>query len=315
MRFKGPDCGWTKATGGGGSALVRKATPMCLVIFDIDGTLIKSTETDADCFVRSLAEICGFGDVDTDWSRYKRVTDSGVFHEIHEARTGRTPSAVEVSRFRQHFVSLLAQASSECPLLPMAGAPQLLAWLSRSEQYRVALATGAWREAARLKMASAGLCYDDYPAAAGDDASGRESIIRLSMRRAADRYGGFDSAVYIGDAVWDARACRAVGIPFIGIGVGARATRLLEEGAMCVFPDLSDQGTFLRSLDASATWPGTAAGHDINRRVNQSIDVDSSDPTPANFRPARTFCCGSPVPPSRPTGGSTAGRYDRNPCS
>ena len=59
---------------------------MPLVIFDIDGTLTQTTNADADCFVRSLAEVCGFRDVNTDWSGYKRATDSGVFHEIHQDR-------------------------------------------------------------------------------------------------------------------------------------------------------------------------------------------------------------------------------------
>jgi beta-phosphoglucomutase-like phosphatase (HAD superfamily) len=59
---------------------------MRLVIFDIDGTLTETAKTDEECFARSLAEVCGFGDVETDWSRYKHTTDSGIFHEIHEAQ-------------------------------------------------------------------------------------------------------------------------------------------------------------------------------------------------------------------------------------
>jgi len=143
---------------------------------------------------------------------------------------------------------LLAQASAKSPFLAVAGATQFLASLSRSAEHRVALATGAWRDAARLKMASAGLCYDDYPSASSDDACDRESIIKLSIQRATDRYGGFDSTVYIGDAVWDARACRALGIPFIGIAAGVRATRLIAEGVVRVLPDLSDRDSLLRSL-------------------------------------------------------------------
>jgi phosphoglycolate phosphatase-like HAD superfamily hydrolase len=54
--------------------------------------------------------------------------------------------------------------------------------------------------------------------------------------------------VYVGDGVWDARACRSVGIPFIGIGTGSRATRLSAEGAVCVFPDFNDSDIFLRSV-------------------------------------------------------------------
>jgi phosphoglycolate phosphatase-like HAD superfamily hydrolase len=43
---------------------------MRLIIFDIDGTLTQSTEADEECFVRTLAEVCGFGDIDTDWSPF-----------------------------------------------------------------------------------------------------------------------------------------------------------------------------------------------------------------------------------------------------
>ena len=221
---------------------------MRLIIFDIDGTLTRTMKADEECFVRSLAEVCGFNDVDTDWFRYKHATDSGVFHEIYESRAGRSPLPSEISQFRQHFVALLAQASSEAAFTAVAGAAQLLSRLADSAEHRVALATGAWRDSARLKMTSAGLCYDDYPAASSDDALDRESIIRLSMQRAARRYGRIGSTVYVGDGVWDARACRGVGIPFIGIATDSRAARLSAEGAVCVFPHFSDTDLFLSSL-------------------------------------------------------------------
>ena len=221
---------------------------MRLVIFDIDGTLTATMKADEECFVRALAEVCGFGEVDTDWSRYKHTTDAGIFHEIHEIRTGRAPSATEVSRFRQHFVRLLGQVSSESPFVAVTGAVRLLSRLASSAGHRVALATGSWRDSACLKMASAGMCYENFPSASADDALDRESIIRLSRQRAAERYGRFGSTVYVGDGVWDARACRNVGIPFVGIGTGIRATRLSAEGAVCVFPDFSDTELFLSSV-------------------------------------------------------------------
>src|SRR5215471_21784601 len=105
---------------------------MRLVIFDIDGTLTQTMKVDADCFVRSLAEVCGFHDVDTDWSGYKHATDSGVFHEIYKARTGRLPSAFEISRFRQHFVDLLEQMSAGAAFTPVPGAALLLSRLAES---------------------------------------------------------------------------------------------------------------------------------------------------------------------------------------
>lgn len=223
---------------------------MQLVMFDIDGTLTETMKIDEECFVRSLAEVCDLTDIESDWLSYKHTTDSGIFHEIYLARTERLPSVAEVSHFRQHFIDLLTQASSEVAFAPIAGARQFLSALADSTEHRVALATGCWRDSARLKMASAEMCYDDHPAASADDAHDRESIMRLSMQRAVERHGvPFVSTVYIGDGVWDARACRALGIPFIGIGSGVRATRLATEGAVRVFQDYSDADLFLESLD------------------------------------------------------------------
>ncbi len=221
---------------------------MHLVMFDIDGTLTETMKVDEECFVRSFKDVFGFADIDTDWSHYPRTTDSGIFHDVFTSRIGRSPTAREVSRFRQHFIQLLAAASSQFPFAPVAGADRLLSRLAQGGSHRVSLATGGWRDSARLKMASAGMCFDDHPTASADDALDRESIMRISMQRAAGRYGRLGSTVYVGDGVWDARACRSVGIPFIGIGTGRRATRLSAEGAVCVFPDFSDADIFLRNV-------------------------------------------------------------------
>lgn len=39
---------------------LRTTVQMRLVVFDIDGTLTNAMEVDATCFVRGLAEVCGF---------------------------------------------------------------------------------------------------------------------------------------------------------------------------------------------------------------------------------------------------------------
>src|SRR4029450_2028690 len=105
-----------------------------------------------------------------------------------------------------------------------------------------------WPDSACLRSAGAGMCYEDYPSASADDALDRESIIRLSRQRAAERYGRFGSRGYVGDGGWGARGGRSIGIAFIGIATGSRATRLSAEGAVCVFPDYSDADIFLSSV-------------------------------------------------------------------
>jgi phosphoglycolate phosphatase-like HAD superfamily hydrolase len=221
------------------------------IIFDIDGTLTESMQADDVCFVRALAEVWGFHEVDTDWSKYRHVTDAGLLHELHETRNGRAPATDELTAFREHFLQLLAQMLTENPVAPIAGAPELLAHLTRETGYHVALATGAWQASARLKMACAGLCYDDHPAASSDDAHDRVSIMKIAWQRATERFGKTDQVVYVGDGVWDARACRALGWPFIGIGKGERAERLRAEGAVAVLPDFSNLDVFLMATTAA----------------------------------------------------------------
>jgi phosphoglycolate phosphatase-like HAD superfamily hydrolase len=83
--------------------------------------------------------------------------------------------------------------------------------------------------------------------------------ISLSRALAQARREHFDSFTYVGDAVWDARACRSLGIPLVGIAAGAKAERLRAEGAVDVFSDFRDLAGFeerlleLRSL--STAWP------------------------------------------------------------
>jgi phosphoglycolate phosphatase-like HAD superfamily hydrolase len=221
---------------------------MPLIIFDIDGTLTQSVQADDICFVRALAEVWGFENVDTDWSRYQHVTDAGLLHELHETRTGRTPTTGELHAFRAHFLALLAEMLAENPVAPIPGAPELLNHLPLHTPYRVSLATGAWGSSARMKMRSAGMRFEDHPAASSDDAPDRVTIMQLSRQRATERFGEPEHVVYVGDGIWDARACRNLGLPFIGIGSGERATRLQAEGAVDVLPDFSDLNAFLKIL-------------------------------------------------------------------
>src|SRR5258705_4247625 len=157
---------------------------MHLVMFDIDGTLTETMKVDEECFVRSFKDVFGFADIDTDWSHYPRTTDSGIFHNVFTARIGRSPTAQEVSQFRQHFIQLLAAASSQSPFAAVAGADRLLSRLAQGGSHRVSLATGGWRDSARLKMACAGICFDVHSSSSLDDALHREASMQPSYLRA-----------------------------------------------------------------------------------------------------------------------------------
>jgi phosphoglycolate phosphatase-like HAD superfamily hydrolase len=232
--------------------------PAHLLLFDIDGTLIDSQAADGEIYLSVLEEVFGFADVSSDWGAYRHTTDSGILQEIFETRLGRAPRDCEVAAFRERFVEVIAEAASIETFREIPGARRMLSALDALPAHRVGLATGGWRASARCKMLSAGLRFDEYPSACADDAQSRISIMRLAIERAASRMNGRgpQSVVYIGDGLWDARACRALGIPFIAIASGADAERLRAEGAAAVLADFSDLDAFRALLPGSS--PATA---------------------------------------------------------
>jgi phosphoglycolate phosphatase-like HAD superfamily hydrolase len=220
-----------------------------LVLFDIDGTLTQSQSIDSEIYLQTLSELFGFNGLNSDWSTYRHTTDSGILREVFETQLGRGPTVEEIETFRAHFVNAIANAASATPFREIAGAGRVLHHISALPSHFVGLATGGWRDSARCKMRSAGLDYDAFPSASAEDAEARASIMKIAIGRMTARAGGRrpDTIVYVGDGIWDARACRELKVPFLGIGAGAHAEVLRAEGATEVFEDYSDLKAFYAS--------------------------------------------------------------------
>jgi len=225
---------------------------MQLAIFDLDGTLTRTTRVDADCYVRAVREGFGILNIDSDWTKYTHSTDSGITAEVFQDSFRRPPTPDEIARFKQQFVGLLAETFTTEPdsCCEIAGASVALQRLRAHPQWRIALATGSWQACAVLKLQTAGLDLDGVPAAFADDSPVREEIIALARSRALTCYrqDDFSRVVYIGDAPWDVRAARRLGVPFLGIGGGRKAQRLLRDGASEVLQDFGDFERLLREL-------------------------------------------------------------------
>lgn len=231
---------------------------MKLIMFDIDGTLTLTKEADERCFVQALQEVFGFAEINTDWASYPHCSDSAILEAIFQSQRGRSPGLAEVASFQSHFVTLLTRSTAAQPFGPVFGAREFLGELMADAAFAVSLASGGWECSARLKLASAGLDLSSLPAAFADDAHSREAIMHASLRRAAQACSrdSFDSVIYIGDGVWDARASRNLGYRFIGLAhERARADRLYAEGAQHVFADYRDADSIMTVLHESQPVP------------------------------------------------------------
>ncbi len=220
-------------------------------MFDVDGTLTHSNELDTHCFVRAMREIFGFDDIDEDWSHYAHTSDAGIIDELFQLRRGRSPTADELTRYQTRFFELLEDGLRQTPMREISGARELLEWLRGQSRFKVALASGAWRDSARAKMRSAALPFDEFPGAFSEEASARTQIMLASHRKACRHHGvgKFDRWIYFGDAEWDARACAELGIPLIGIASGGRAEVLRRLGASKVLSDYSVRAEVLAALE------------------------------------------------------------------
>lgn len=226
---------------------------MNLAVFDIDGTLLRSVELDDTCFVRALADVLGIDGVATDWTSYRHPTDSGLSEEIVERHLARRLTPDEAERVAERCCQLLRRATSrgDGVIREVAGASAMLARLRGHSKWAAALASGSWRDSARIKWEAAGLDLADLPAAFAEDSPDRSEILRIAVQRARQGLAveEFDKVVYVGDAPWDAAAARRLGVAFVGVHGPHGPERLLQAGAQSVLPDFSDWWGLLEALE------------------------------------------------------------------
>jgi beta-phosphoglucomutase-like phosphatase (HAD superfamily) len=185
------------------------------IIFDIDGTLIESMSVDTELYFSSISEVLGPVEVRNKLSDYDHVTDSGILAQLLndngysiDDEVAETIQAVFVESLRRHI-----KAAGPFPTID--GAVQFVENTRESGDRRIAIATGAWRKSALLKLESAGFNIDDVPLVTSDDSTSRVEIMRSALAKIGD---DFESVTYFGDAEWDQRACRSLGWRFVAVG-------------------------------------------------------------------------------------------------
>ena len=223
---------------------------MKLVVFDVDGTLVDHGRLEDDCYVNAFQSVFGWRNIDTDWSRCRHVTDGGITREIYQRRCGHPATADEIDQVKARFLANYQTGVNRQPgeLRAMPGVREMLAQLPKRD-WRLAVATGAWQSLARFKLATAGVELDGIPFVTGDDSDERETIMTMAIAAAQRHYRTrqFERVAYVGDAVWDVKVSRVLGLPFLGIG--KRHQQLLAVGATHALPDFND---------LFAYWPALA---------------------------------------------------------
>lgn len=228
---------------------------MHLVMFDVDGTLVAGNGIDDICFAEAVKYVLGVSEIDTNWSHYSNVTDSGITSEIVEKYLLRRAEARDINEVRHSYLIRLGREIEKNPrcFQSTLGASKLIADLRSMGSVCMCIATGGWRDAAVLKLGVASISVSDIPLASSDDSHERETIMLVAFERArayAD-CEAFDSVLYIADHRWDFANSKKLGYSFMGIGTNEHALELRRAGAIHVQPDFTDKEYIFRILDTA----------------------------------------------------------------
>ena len=214
---------------------------MQLLLFDIDGTLVRCGPQIGPIFMGALKRTFGQTGNVRAYDFGGRTDTEAVIDLMTGVGIPRDEVEDRLDEVRSHYTDLLERLDpAQMRLLP--GVVELLEELAAAEDTCVGLLTGNWEVGARAKLEPFGLNrFFDF-GAFGEDGVRRNELVPVAVRRAAERTGvavGPADTVIIGDTVRDVACGEAHGVPVLGVATGFTPDhRLHEAGADWVAPDL-----------------------------------------------------------------------------
>lgn len=192
-----------------------------LVLFDIDGTLIRTGGAGVRAFARAFDDEFGVDGVEQ--VRFAGRTDRGLVREILE-QNGLPDSPEHFQRFCDRYVFLLEHELSDARGRVLPGVWDFLHQLQRLPQPPLpGLITGNIRLGAEIKLRRFGMWEVFHTGGFGDDHEDRNEIAALAHQRASRVLGGplrGEEIVVVGDTPHDIRCGRAIGARVLAVATG-----------------------------------------------------------------------------------------------
>ena len=220
-----------------------------LILFDIDGTLLFSNKVDSQCFADTFYERYAKQFPSIDWTYFPHVTDHTIFREAYKEIHSDYPSLDEIETFTRQFVASIQKARIKKPdaFQMVPGAKSLFNDL-QDNSTALGIGTGGWQAPATIKLKHVDLYHDELILSAADEKDTREHIVQEAIDRCQKKFGERQRIVYVGDAAWDARTCRNMEIPMIGLRRKGDHGALKELGVSHVLSDYKDKSAFIEAV-------------------------------------------------------------------
>lgn len=218
------------------------ATAWWLVLFDIDGTLLKCGPQIREIFQASLEETFGTAGPISQYDFAGR-TDYGIVLDLMAA-VGMDESVVleRLDDFEELYIERLEEGLDADGMTLMPGVPALLERLAARPDVRLGLLTGNFERGARIKLSRLGL-EGFFPFGAfGDGAVVRSELPPRALERARRLYRAeieVERVVIVGDSTLDVLCARDHGLFSMAVATGFTSPQELRDaGADCVVEDL-----------------------------------------------------------------------------
>ena len=218
-----------------------------LVLFDIDGTLLKCGPQVKALFAELLAEVFGTAGGVNAYDFAGKTDDQIVGEVLGAAGVAEEVIAAGLPRARSLWGDRLEGGLDRDRMELLPGVVDTLERLSADDSVAVGLLTGNWSVGARVKLGRFELNRYFGFGAFGDGVSERRQLPPLALE-AARQHTGFafaaDRTVIVGDTLLDVDCARSHGISALGVATGPTSVEgLRRAGADWVAADLASAAT------------------------------------------------------------------------
>jgi phosphoglycolate phosphatase-like HAD superfamily hydrolase len=221
---------------------------MPILLFDIDGTLVRTGGAGKAAMEAGLREVFGVEHV-LDVVPYSGRTDRAIARDLLTVH-GIEPSPENQIRLQEAYLERLPQALARISGAVCPGIADLLRHLQPRPDVTLGLLTGNVRSGARHKLGHFGLWDFFVCGGFGDEHYERDDVARMAVQEVIAHLGrdvDVNDVWVIGDTPLDVQCARAIGAKVVAVGTGWHA---LEELAShkpdLLLSDLSNHDPLLR---------------------------------------------------------------------
>ena len=227
-------------------------SPVTVILFDIDGTLLDLKGAGRRAFVRAIEAVFGWPD-EIGYVNFAGNTDLNVLAQVMAAH-GRELTEADARRFFEHLPGELERAAAEPggDRVIYPGVRALVERLTARPDVVLALVTGNIEACARLKLRQFDLHNHFVLGAFGNEYADRGQIAGLALERAlATLPAGqpIRARYLVGDTPFDIAAAKSIEAVAIAVATGKfTVAELRAAGADHVLSNLGDTAQVLRLL-------------------------------------------------------------------